>query len=742
MAENAISKRLKSLTGRAGVSRLAGLVLLLALLVLRILDPAPVEALRLAAFDIFQQIKPREAMQAPVAIVDLDDASIEELGQWPWPRDRMAALVDAIAADGAAAIGFDVIFSEPDRLSPARLAETAALPESMREGLEALPDNDALFAAAIARARVVTGQTSVRLAGDRVVRSDLREVPHALIGEDPRPWLQSYPRLLQNLPEIEDAAAGRGVFSTRPDPDGIYRRAPLVMLVEDQIRLGLAPELLRVASGGGAFALRTNEAGVEGVVLARQLVPTAADGTVWPYLSPSDRARFVSAADILKGRMDPGRLNGHLVLVGTSAIGLEDFRPTPLGMAMAGVEIHAQILENILTGTLLERPNTAIAVELVITALLGLIIVILVPAFRAGFVVILALVVIAGYLGGSWYAFDTSRHLLDPSFPVGAALITLIFMAMLNYIREERLRRHIRQAFGQYVSPDLVATLADHQAELKLGGERRDLTLLFSDVRGFTTIAESYRKNPEGLTHLMNRFLTALSNAILDERGTIDKFMGDAVMAFWNAPMDVEDHADAACRAALNMYAAVEALNAQRVAEEGPGTLPIDVGIGLSTGPCTVGNMGSDMRFDYTAIGDTVNLASRLEGLTKNYGISIVVSETVHDAVAGDFALLEIDLVQVKGKTLPVTIFGLFGGADLVTRDEWDWLLRTNNRMRAAYAMGHWDEARDLLPRISEIAGKLGVDLSGYVALYEERLGALSAHPPEGWDGVFVATSK
>lgn len=743
MADRLIGRMAKGAARRVGSSRALGLALLVALLALRVADPGPVAAVRSAAFDLYQQIQPRSYARQPVAIVDLDDASIEELGQWPWPRDRMAELVTKITEDGAAAIAFDVIFSEPDRLSPARVAERDGIPVDLRDALQDLPDNDALFARAISRSRVVTGQTSVRLAGDRGVSSDVREVPHAFLGEDPTPFLQKYPRLLQNLPVIEDAAMGHGVFSTRPDPDGIYRRAPLVLMVEDRVRLGLAPELLRVATGGDAFAVRTNAAGIEGVVVARQLVPTAGDGTVWPYLTPSRADRYVSAADILTGRMPEGRLRGHLVLVGTSAIGLEDFRPTPLGVSMAGVEIHAQILENILAGSLLERPNTAIAVELVITALLGLIIIILVPAFRATFVMILAVVVMAGYAGGSWYAFAAQRTLLDPTFPILAAVLTLMLMASLNYLREERMRRQIRSAFGQYVSPDLVDQLSDNPDALTLGGERRELTLLFSDVRGFTTIAESYRDDPEGLTLLMNRFLTALSNAILDERGTIDKFMGDAVMAFWNAPLDTPDHPAAACRAALAMYDRVREINDERRAEEGDGVLLIDVGIGLSTGPCTVGNMGSDTRFDYTALGDTVNLASRLEGLSKNYGLGIIADDSVHTQVGGDFAMIELDRVRVKGKLLPVTIYALMGDRAMRDRPAWAALAEANAEMRAAYDAKDWEVCEAALERLEQAGDELGQDMAGYAALYRERIaGFRNAPPPEGWDGVFIATSK
>ena len=728
-----------------GVNRALGFGLLFLLLAIRVIDPVPLAALRYAAFDLYQQVKPREYQPLPVAVIDIDDASLAELGQWPWPRDMLADLIDAARAQGVAGIAFDVLFAEPDRLSPDKLAAGRDLPQTLRAEIAALPSTDDLLARAFARARAVAGQSSVRGVGADAVEGadrELADTPHALLGDDPRPFLQRYPQLIENLPEIEAAAAGRGVFATRPDPDGIYRRVPLVMLVEDTLRLGLAPELLRVATGGDAFAIRTNAAGVEGLVLARQNIPTAADGSVWPWLTPSTPARYVSAAALIEGRVPQGRLAGHLVLVGTSAIGLEDFRPTPLGVPMAGVEIHAQVLENILAGSLLVRPNYAVAVELVAALGLMMIVIGLVPIFSAGWVLVLSGVLLSGYGGASVWAFHANRALIDPTFPILSAVLMLMLMSSLNYLREERMRRHIRSAFGQYVSPDLVAQLAEKREALTLGGERRDLTVLFSDVRGFTGLAESYRDDPAALTRLMNRLLTALSEAILEEQGTIDKFMGDAVMAFWNAPLNVADHAHAGCSAALGMVEKVDALNAARAGEE-PGCVPVDIGIGLNTGPCVVGNMGSEMRFDYTALGDTVNLASRLEGQSKPYGVKIVLGEAVAEAVRDDFALIELDLLRVKGKSLPARVYGCFGNAAMAQSEAFRAVAAANGALRAAYAAQDWPAAGAALDRLSEAGQAAGLDLSVYRALYRDRIAAFEAAPPgEGWDGVFVATSK
>jgi adenylate cyclase len=726
------------------MARAAALCLLGLLLALRVADPLPVEALRLFAFDQFQQLRPRQAPPAPVAIVDIDDASLEEFGQWPWPRSRIAALVDRIAAQGAPAMAFDIVFAEPDQYSPERIAEgLETLDETARAALAALPSNDALLAGAFARTRVVAGQTSVRTAsGNREEKAEIRTVPHAFLGPDPTPFLQKFPDIVQNLPRLEEAAAGRGVFTVRPDADGIYRRVPLVMMVQGAVRLGLAPELLRVATGGDAFAVRANEAGIDGVVLARQLVRTAGDGSVWPYLSPSSPDRFVSAGDLLAGRVPPQRLRGHLVLIGTSAIGLEDFRPTPLGVPMAGVEIHAQVLENILGKSLLIRPNYTIAVELLLILGLGLLVIGLVPIMGALWIVPLTLGLLGLYLGGTWYGFTNMRLLIDPTFPVLSTLLTMMLMSSANYLREERQRRQIRKAFGQYVSPDLVSQLADHPDRLTLGGETRELSVLFSDVRGFTTISESFKSDPAGLTALMNTFLTVLSNAILARGGTIDKFMGDAVMAFWNAPLDTPDHPRAACEAALRMLADTEALNAERAAAalEGAPVHRIDVGIGINTGTCVVGNMGSDTRFDYTALGDAVNLASRLESQSKTYGLGIILGARTAAAVAGEMAVIELDRLRVKGKTEPEVIFGLLGDAALLGSDGFRALARANAAMLAAYRAQDWDAAEAALAEV-EAAG--AAEMTAYAALYRGRIAAFRRAPPgPHWDGVFTATSK
>ncbi|MEM8750515.1 MAG: adenylate/guanylate cyclase domain-containing protein [Pseudomonadota bacterium] len=748
-------KWLRRLTSGAGISRLGALIALLGLLLVRVADPTPVEMARAQSFDLYQRLKPRVYTPQPVAIVDIDEASIQQLGQWPWPRTRMAELVDRMKALGAAAVAFDIVFAEEDRLSPEQIAlDNTELSDEIRDQLKALPSNDDRFAASIATSRIIMGQTSVRSLRDLAGKEPMEvpDVPHAFLGEDPKAYLPNYPALVQNRPELEKAAIGRGVFTVKPDADGVFRQVPMLFRIDDKFRLSLSAELLRVATGAKAFAVISDSAGVKGIRIGRVLVPTTSTATVWPYFTPTVPSRFVSVRDIMNGTVNPNRLRGHLVLVGTSAIGLEDFRATPMASLMAGVEIHAQVIENILTNQMLVRPNYSLGLELAAILFPALLAIILVPMLGATLAFVCAVVLLGTYIGLSYLAFDWYRLLIDPVYPTISVGLIFIILATFNYLREERQRAQIRSAFGQYVSPDFVKELADNPEALQLGGETRELSVLFSDVRGFTSISESYKENPQGLTELMNLFLTVLSQAILRYGGTIDKFMGDAVMAFWNAPITNEKHALAACHAAINMIKDVEALNKQfrteyeekvNAGEEDAIFHEINVGIGINSGTCVVGNMGSEDRFDYTALGDTVNLASRLEGQSKPYGIKIILGQETAFQIQDDMATLEIDRIRVKGKNEPETIFALIGDETMLADKRYQELNRQNALMLQKYREQDWETAAALLEILAEQAEEIGVDIEGFLFIYEARLAEFQANPPgRDWDGVYTAESK
>jgi adenylate cyclase len=739
-------KRIARWSRQFGIARAVCILLLFALVPLRIADPLPIEELRLRTFDLFQVLRPREQKVRPVVIVDIDEASLREIGQWPWPRTVIADLVTRLRAAGAVAVGFDVIFAEPDRMSPAVAAGSfRGLDAETREKLAALPSNDAVFAEAIKKAGgIVVGETAASQAAPRAEGENAPQTGFAIVGPNPRPFLVTFPGLLRNIPPIEQAAAGRGMFSIDPEPDGIVRRVPVVMEAQGQLAPALTMEMLRVVSRAGAILIRADRAGVKTVAVPGLEVPTDGRGRFWVYFNKRDPARSVSATDVLNGRVAPDRLRGRLVLIGTSATGLLDIKTTPVQPDMPGVEVHAQILENILTKSLLASPGYAIGAEIIAAVVFGLAIIVAAPMLPAAIVVALGAILIAGLIGISWYFFVGHHLLIDFTYPLISCWLIYLVLTFVNYFREQQQRQQIRSAFGFYLSPPLVEQLARSPEKLVLGGEERRMTILFSDVRGFTTISEHYKDDPQGLTHLMNRFLTPLTNAIIERKGTIDKYIGDAIMAFWNAPVDDDEHEANACDAALEMLARAEVLNGElkREAETAGGVyMPLRIGIGLNSGPCVVGNMGSDFRFNYSVLGDTVNLASRLESRTKDYRLSLVIGSRTADRAKEKFATMEIDLIQVKGKKQPELVFTVLGRAEVIEDPRCDELRDLNTQMLAAYRKQQWDESERLIERCRKLAGGFGVD--GLYEMYKERIAVYRAEPPPpNWTGVYEAESK
>ncbi|WP_336491807.1 CHASE2 domain-containing protein [Methylobacterium nigriterrae] len=731
------------LARRIGLDRLLALAVLLVLLLVRLWDPAPVEILRLRTFDALQALHPRPVTLRPVTIVDIDEDSIRAYGQWPWARTRVAELVRRLTVAGAAVIAFDAVFPEPDRLSPGLVAESVpGLDTATRAALARLPSNDSVLAEAIGASRVIVGQTALAQATDN--DAALPETGFAMLGPDPVNHLAHFPGLLRNVPAIENAAAGRGLFTIVPERDGIVRRVPLVMVAESRVVPALSLEILRVLTGSGAVMIRSDAAGVSAVALPGFEVPTDGGGSVWLHFNHHDPARFVSAKSVLDGSLDPERVAGKIVLIGTSAIGLLDNKTTPVDRTIPGVEVHAQLLESVLSRATLAYPNYAIVVELLLALAVSLGIIAFAPALGAGRLLMLGAVV-AGFIAAiAWFRFTRLGILLDPTFPLGASLSVYAVLVFTNYTREQVGRQRIRSAFGQYLSPALVEQLAASPERLRLGGEERRITVMFSDVRGFTGISEFYRNDPAGLTSLMNRFLTPLTNAIIERRGTIDKYMGDAIMAFWNAPLDDPDQEANACAAALAMLARMDALNALRRSEAAAGgqpDLPITIGIGINTGRCVVGNMGSDLRFDYSVLGDPVNVASRLEGQSKTYGMQVILGSATAEAVADRFAVLEIDRVRVKGKREAESVWALLGDAATRGSERFAQLAREQGAMLGAYRRRDWGEALARLDACRRLGD--GFALTRLHDLFAARIaGFEQVPPPDDWDGIHLAETK
>jgi len=730
---------------QVGLARAVCILLLFALVPLRLADPRPLEELRVRTFDFFQVLRPRPQEIRPVVIVDIDEASLKAIGQWPWPRTTVADLISQITQLGAVAIGFDIIFPEPDRMSPA-IAERSfrGIDAETRAKLDSLPSNDDALAEAIKHSRVVAGQAGAASPEVKTAADAALQTGFAVRGPDPRPYLVTFAGLLRNVPAIEQAVAGRGLFSINPESDGIIRRVPVIMTAQGSLVPSLSLELLRVVTGSSAILVRVDQAGVQAVAVPGLEVPTDRNGQFWVHFNHHDPERYVSAKDVLQGNVPPDRLAGKLVLIGTSAIGLLDLKTTPLDAAIPGVEVHAQILESVLSKSSLVNPNYAIGAELALAVLFGLAIIVAAPMLPASIVIVLGGCLIAGLIGLSLYLFVEHNLLIDFTYPLISSWLIYLVLTFVNYFREQKQRRQIRSAFGYYLSPHMVEQLASSPEKLVLGGEERRMTILFSDVRGFTTISEHYKDDPQGLTRLMNRFLTPLTNAIIERKGTIDKYIGDAIMAFWNAPVDDHEQEANACEAALEMLSRADTLNGElkREAETNGGVyMPLRIGIGLNTGPCVVGNMGSDFRFNYSVLGDTVNLASRLEGRTKDYRIPVVIGSRTAQGAKQKFAVMEIDLIMVKGKKQPEAVFTVLGRSEIDADPRCRELRDANAQMLGRFRKQQWDDAIDLIARCRKFAN--GFDLSGLYDMYEERIELYRAQPPApDWDGVYEAETK
>ena len=728
-----------------GLGRVVGLAFLVGFVAVRVWDPAPLEIVRNKIFDVYQVISPRVPKPAPVVIVDIDEESLAALGQWPWPRTQLADLVTKISALGGAVVAFDIIFAEPDRLSPSRVVDAIQnLDEATRTRLKSLPSNDRVLAEKFASSRVVVGQSGYNKKLARGAEVVGPKLPLAAIGGDPKPNLVWYPGLLQNLPELEAAAKGRGLITIRPDRDGIVRRVPTVTQAQGRIIPSLSVEVLRVATGGGPLLIRSDGAGITGIAIAGQEIPTDANAQLWIHFTPHDPKRYVAAKSILDGTIKPERIAGHLVLVGTSAIGLHDVKSTPIDPVMPGVEIHAQVLESILTKSYLARPAYTVGAEVIMAIAIGLLIIWILPIFRPWVVLVFGASLAVSFANLSWYFYDKEGILIDVAYPMASTFMIYWAMVFTNYLREERQRREIRGAFSQYLSPALVEQLAKDPEKLVLGGASRETSVLFTDVRGFTSIAELYKDDPQGLTRLMNGFLTPLSKVVIDHKGTIDKYMGDAIMAFWNAPLDDPVHAINACGAALEMLERLKELNRRRVEEAADGGMPympLDVGIGINTGQCVVGNMGSDLRFDYSVMGDSVNLASRLEGQSKSYGVPIIVGSRTAALVQDKFAVMQLDAIRVKGKEEPETIHTVLGQGDVMQMQSFTELKSGMADMLSLYRSRAWLDARQAIRDCRSIDSGFGLD--ALFTLYEARIEAFQqTPPPDDWDGVYTSMTK
>jgi adenylate cyclase len=714
-------------------------------------QPQLLDDIRNLAFDSFQRVAPRVSdPQAPVKVVGVDENSLKTIGQWPWPRTRLAELTAKLASLGAAAIAFDFIFAEPDRMSAENMLDAVADENFRREltrTLSGAKSNDEIFARSIKQAPVVLGAMLTAVDGATRLTAKAGLVA---VGDDPAPFLPNFPAPVEPIPLLANAASGIGATNWLPDRDQVVRRAPLFGAGPFGVAPSLAMEALRVAQGETTYVLRASNAsgetafgrrtGLNAVKVGAFEIATGPHGDVRPRYAHTVSTQILSAAAALDNRVDRGDIEGRIILVGATAAGLGDIRATPLEPAVFGVEIHAQILESLISGALLSRPDWALGLELVTAAAAFLAVAVLLPRASALLSALFVLTLVMGSFVISFELFEHRALLLDPTFPSFAVTFSYVVGASTLWRFEQAAKQHVRNAFGKFVAPAVVDRLAERPDRLVLGGETRELSILFADLRGFTALSE--KMNAQELTRFMNDYLTPMTDAILEREGTIDKYIGDAILAFWNAPLDVEAHPDKALEAALAMRGELAALNSARAAvalAAGGAYEPIAMGVGLTLGPCSVGNMGSIRRFDYSVLGDTVNLASRLERASKAFGADILASGAVC-AAAPDFAWLDLGQIVVAGRKEPTAVAALAGDREFARTSaflEWE---RRHAAMRRRYDEGALGEAEAAARELAATA------LPAWRKLYEAfelRCSALRQSPQSGeWSPIWLLESK
>ena len=673
----------------------------------------------------------------PVRVVDIDEKSLATYGQWPWPRTRVAQLTRRLADLGATVVCFDILFAEPDRSTPQRFASEIEYEdpqdlERVQSVLGRLPDHDQIFARAIEKSPTVLGFASTASATDSwpPVRSGL-----AFAGTDPKLVLQPMNGATTNLPLLNAVARGMGGISLNVgETSGVVRRIPLLFSNGSDVYPSLAVEALRVAFGADSILVRSTGASGEasgqqpaivGLRVGDLQIPLTARGELWLYFDRNRQARYVSAADIL----DPAKaedvrpqVEGQIVFVGTSAVGLLDNRVSPLGEEIPGVAIHAQAAEQILSGTFLKRPDWADGLEISLTVVIGLTVAVLLLVFGAQYSFLLGGLVTMVTMAASWLAFTRAGLLLDPIYPTGSGLAVFLAITGVLYITTDRERRFVRQAFGQYLAPELLTELEERPDVMRLGGEVRDLSIMFMDIRDFTGISE--RLSAPELIQFLNRLFAPLSDAIHAELGTLDKYIGDSIMAFWNAPVKIADHPVRACRAGLRMLEVVERLSAEDAfgfRASGRDELQIRIGIGINSGEACVGNMGSERRFNYSVVGDAVNIAARLESNCKAVGADLLISEQTALRVP-DFATLEVGEIQLKGKSRPSKVFALLGDETFAQSLKFQELARHHAMLLDGIATHDPSNARVALAVCQRLAPELRI-----YAQFEHRVRALDS---------------
>jgi adenylate cyclase len=745
---------------------LAGLAVLLVALGILYNDPRAFERLGNQVFDQFQIQDPRPYQDVDVRVVEIDEESIQRIGQWPWPRTLITRMTERLVDVGAGVVAFDIVFDQPDRTSPENLQQIlidGGVDPRVLDAFATYTPHDEVMGQAFAELPVIMGYFFERVDGPD--KDPLREVGPTVLGEDPTAALPQYGSVTNTIDTIEKRALDAGFVTVERDPDGIIRAAPLVAAMDGQIYPSLSLAVVRyvaevMGQPAGSYVLKTSTASAEfgagrselyQIKVGDIVIPVTPSGGLRMRFTEEYKNRAIPAwkvldpattDDELRRMMGGDFLGATIVFVGAEAQGLRDLVATPLNPQLPGVHVHAQATEQMLLGDFLLAPDWAYGMRLLVLALGGLVLILIIPIagpLRSGLV---GVVLIGGLVYLSWHLFTQQALLLDPVYPAIALLGVYGVTSLVSFVVSEAEKSHIRDAFDRYLSPEMVEKIADDPSQLKLGGEERDMTILFSDIRSFSKISEGM--TPEELTRYLNRYLTPMTDILMAHRATVDKYIGDAIMSFWNAPIADPDQYRNAARSALAMMKRLDQLNA-RVGEaeaDDDETLPVrtSIGIGLHSGRTSVGNMGSEQRFAYSVLGDTVNTASRLEGMTKQYGVGILLGDELA-ARLEDFATLELDRAKAVGKDSWLTIFSLVGDDAVAADPAFTELRARQDAFLSLYREQRFGEARELLGDLERMGTPFGV--GRYYDIMKERIEAYMVDPPPtDWDGVYVLREK
>ena len=665
------------------------------LLILYAINPGPIQTLQLKTFDyLITSLDKKQSEE--IVVVNFGEKSVEKFGQWPFDRRDIAKTIDKLKENGAAVIVAPILFSEKDRAG-----------------------GDDEFAKVLEGVVLAQTPTTQNSKPDSVRRG------FAAIGPiDPAGVVYRWRGGIRPIDSFSGNASGVGVLASIPEIDGVVRRIPLLVNIAGSLYPSLPMETIRVAAGDPSFQVKTNEGGVEAVrVPAFPAISTDERGRIW--------LAWNTKFDTLEATEIDDRVKDKIVVLGLTIEGVGGIIATPIGERWAH-EIQAQALQTLVDGTSIYRSSSARILEGISILLLLCLFLYTVPRVTVALTVPFYALFVIGISFASYYLFKTELQLWDPSYIIVAGSIVFGHLVFNNFAREFRLKQQIKKQFGTYLSPALVEKLQKDPSLLKLGGETRELSIMFTDVRGFTTISEHYGSDVQGLTQIMNRYMTAMTAKILQNEGTLDKYIGDAQMAFWNAPLDDAEHAKHAVKTALEMLDDLERFNKEIAVE---GVPPFGMGLGINTGSVVVGNMGSSQRFDYTCLGDTVNLASRLEGQSKPYHVKMVIGPITYQYVKDDYLCLELDCLAVKGKTEGVNIYTIVNTNGLNKA-----FARAHAEFLMHYREQNWEKALEYVPYVENA---FEGDMKEYYAMMVERIEEYKANPlPKDWDGVYRTNSK